>query len=528
MNVRNWLIVGIACNLIFLVSCEKWDLPPVDIPEVITGKFEAATIPSEGKLYGSINGLLDNGFVENHGHVWSLIDRPEPTVEQNEGQSLFGKRGNESFQSPVTDLLHGQIYQYRTYVLHNNQVKYGEIEQFQTALLSPDLKIDSITKKDKASTATIYTSFSGLLEGLPVTSFGITWKEGSPPNVVTDFTIAEQDIVISESEFNYSKTIQLPLGVTYVRPFLQAGGHIYYGEQQIIRTEDTWLQKSDFGGRPAEAAIAFAINGKGYVGSGRVQFSGERYTSEFWQYDPDEEVWIQKADIPGTPRGYAVSFVVKGRAYVGTGLFTGNVPSRDLWEYDPATNQWTRKAHFPGGQRTFAAGFTIGDKGYLGTGSKDYFNGTPQADFWEYDPVDDKWTRKADYPGAARSNIKTFSLEQKGYFVGGSNRSFNEAISKELWEYDQTSDRWERKADIEDEIASWSAAFSIGSKGYILGYDSYFWEYAPLKDQWIRKADYNGGFRRDPTGFAVGSKGYIVGGYDGSFRKDFRVYQSEK
>jgi hypothetical protein len=43
-------------------------------------------------------------------------------------------------------------------------------------------------------------------------------------------------------------------------------------------------------------------------------------------------------------------------------------------------------------------GFSIGNKGYLGTGL-DHDYPSYKKDFWEYDPVANAWTQKADFGG---------------------------------------------------------------------------------------------------------------------------------
>jgi hypothetical protein len=50
-----------------------------------------------------------------------------------------------------------------------------------------------------------------------------------------------------------------------------------------------------------------------------------------------------------------------------------------FWEYDPTNNVWTRKADLGGEPRYGAFGFSINSVGYIGTG--DNSNGY-QKDFW--------------------------------------------------------------------------------------------------------------------------------------------------
>src|SRR5881392_3149286 len=80
----------------------------------------------------------------------------------------------------------------------------------------------------------------------------------------------------------------------------------------------------------------------------------------------------------------------------------------------PAEDKWTQKANFPGGFGRYGSiGFSIDDKGYMGTGY-DFYLGH-QKDLWEYDPVTDAWTQKADLGGVGRESAVGFAINGKGY-----------------------------------------------------------------------------------------------------------------
>src|SRR5437773_10436814 len=79
-----------------------------------------------------------------------------------------------------------------------------------------------------------------------------------------------------------------------------------------------------------------------------------------------QDTWTQKTDFGGTARYGVVGFSIGSKGYLGTG--TDGVNHEDFWAYDPATNTWTQKADFGGGPRQVAVSFTIGNKGYVGTG----------------------------------------------------------------------------------------------------------------------------------------------------------------
>ena len=144
---------------------------------------------------------------------------------------------------------------------------------------------------------------------------------------------------------------------------------------------NTWAQKADFGGSERYAAVGFSMGSNGYIGTGVYGiFSSLSYYKDFWEYNPDANTWIQKADFGGLERYAAVGFSIGSKGYIGTGFGYGGT-SDDFWEYDPVTNTWAQKVNFGGTARDFAVGFSIGNKGYIGTG----WDGSYKKDFWEYD-----------------------------------------------------------------------------------------------------------------------------------------------
>src|SRR5690606_13265669 len=105
-----------------------------------------------------------------------------------------------------------------------------------------------------------------------------------------------------------------------------------------------------------------------------------------------QNTWVQKPDFGGGKRAGAIAFSCNGKGYVGLGHDTSYL-YQDLWEFDTLGNTWTQKADFPPGGRAYAIAFSIGSRGYVGMGG---LTGSQQYDFWEYNPTTDVWTRKAD------------------------------------------------------------------------------------------------------------------------------------
>ncbi|MEO6167460.1 MAG: MopE-related protein, partial [Chitinophagales bacterium] len=157
---------------------------------------------------------------------------------------------------------------------------------------------------------------------------------------------------------------------------------------------------------------------------------------------------------------------------------------KDFWEYDPVGDMWSQKADFGGNKRSGAIGFSIANKGYIGTG---YSSPVYYKDFWEYDPSTNTWTQKADFGASARSDAVSFIIGNKGYVGTGRSGTFpNQVYYKDLWEYN------------------------------------------PANNIWTQKMDFTGGTRYGAVGFGIDNKGYLGTGSDGVYKKDFWEYTPEE
>lgn len=235
------------------------------------------------------------------------------------------------------------------------------------------------------------------------------------------------------------------------------------------------------------------------------------------------DTWSYRGDFPGSPRDQGIGFTINGKVYVGMGTdyFTGPASFGDLWEYDPTTGVWTQKASIPGSPRSGAVGFSIDQKGYV-VGGYDVGPGTYLVDVWEYDPSLNTWIQKADLP-FARKNAVGFAVGGKGYVGAGEQFGFE---LTNFFEYDPALDQWNPIADFPGFARQGMVGFSLGAKGYVgtgfrnpLSYSNEFWEFDPSLNQWTRKADVGGGGRTAAMGAGVYGRGYIGAGYDGGSSK---------
>ena len=102
-----------------------------------------------------------------------------------------------------------------------------------------------------------------------------------------------------------------------------------------------WSRKSDFEGVSRSDAVVFVIDDEAYVGTGFTSSTNtnENRLVDFWKYQRDTDNWYSLAAFPGKARSKAVAFAVNGKGYVGLGT-DGSEVLFDFWEYNPASNAW--------------------------------------------------------------------------------------------------------------------------------------------------------------------------------------------
>ncbi|HEY3387722.1 MAG TPA: hypothetical protein VGK46_14510, partial [Saprospiraceae bacterium] len=269
-------------------------------------------------------------------------------------------------------------------------------------------------------------------------------------------------------------------------------------------------------------AVAFTIGSKGYMGTGQRAFSsGWTYMDDFWEFNPLTNIWTQKATFPGPPRAGAVGFAINGKGYLGTGESSPSLFRNDFYEYNPSTNNWTIKAFVPILGLSEAFGFSLdnafGGFGYIGAGfsqaggfSGQMFQYSPTFNNWApvnpfplfgarfvsfvvgnlayagigytTTPYDNRlfsfnggtWTEVSTFPGTLREDAVGFGIGNMGYVATG--RTFS-TEHKDMWRFNPNGFTWEQLPDIGTEGTYAGISFVIDNKAYIgtgfLDSDSY-------------------------------------------------------
>ncbi|UCJ05550.1 hypothetical protein KTO58_17845 [Chitinophaga pendula] len=288
-----------------------------------------------------------------------------------------------------------------------------------------------------------------------------------------------------------------------------------------------WVKRSDLKGVARGEAVSFVIDGLAYMGSG---YDGKKRLQDCWSYNPDTDDWKQVADIPGAARSNAVGMAIGSKGYVGTG-YDGVNYLKDFYEFDPVAQTWTKIADFGGSARYDAVAFSAKNKGYVATG----YDGNYLKDNWQYDPAIKQWKEMKGVQGTKRKDASVFVINDIAYLVAGSNNG--SANVNEFYSYNGDTDTWTRLREISNVssdsyddnynniMSANASAFTIDGKGYLVNAAA-TWEYNPQNDLWTEKTALEGSARISAIGFTVKNRGFFGTGLSGSLPfDDLREFQ---
>ncbi len=301
--------------------------------------------------------------------------------------------------------------------------------------------------------------------------------------------------------------------------------------------QGNWIKAGSFEGEPRSGAVNFTIGDDAYIGTGYRKIRNydetedEHCLKSFYKYNL-KNGWMKIADFPGKARHEAVAFSINGKGYVGTGIDIDGNRLKDFYEYDPETNTWKEAPEFIGSARQGAVAFSINNIGYVGTGygfledeDKNYLR-----DFYKYE--NGKWESIGVYPGSKVANSITSVINNKAYLISGERNAFN------IWEFDPAlstnkNHGWSKKnrltSDNKLEFVNRknAVAFTLNNKGYVAtghyaSYNRTVWEYEPDNDKWVEKISLEQEIfsRENAVGFSINNRGFIATGNVGDYYLD--------
>ncbi|MFZ4581120.1 MAG: Kelch repeat-containing protein [Paludibacter sp.] len=246
---------------------------------------------------------------------------------------------------------------------------------------------------------------------------------------------------------------------------------------QFDPVTDDWIKKSSFPGKNRVGAIAEVVNGIAYTGFGYnsekgVYDSDSTIFSDFWQYNPQTNIWTRLSDFPkdaytGTaPLNSCTSFTFEKWIYI-LGLSAQQTSFSHVWRYDTELGTWQQMADFEGGARTGAVSCNNGINYYVGLGiRRNCLN-----DWWQYFPKTDTWKELKSVPGKGRINATAFSINNRFFISTG--RHFggtltDDVLFNDILEYNVQKNGWFKIGELlESDKRENSISFIINNKCYI-------------------------------------------------------------
>ena len=226
------------------------------------------------------------------------------------------------------------------------------------------------------------------------------------------------------------------LFLTYILPVTSA--------QEALAQEAFW-STIDAQGNPTER------HENGFVAyNGKLYLLGGRNVKRVEIYDPETNSWSDGA-FPPFQMHHFQAVIYNDLIYV-IGAYTGTCCSNEngishVWTYDPQNNFWQQRHEIPADRRRGSAGAVVYNGKIYIAGGIEGGHGSPATAFkWfdEYDPVTGQWKVLQDAP-RERDHYHAVLHNGKMYLVGGRDTSDSSILAKTISEvdvYDFNSGSW--------------------------------------------------------------------------------------
>lgn len=367
---------------------------------------------------------------------------------------------------------------------------------FSSCLESPDMTVGIVNGKEmptvltKMDTPSLQSNHDGniLFQG-EITSDGkaeITEKGFYWSTVNNNPGIADSIVVVSNESFLYNLVNASGSKTYYWRAYAKNSYGYDYGEVNSCKTPAIWEEKDSLSTNSRGRGAIFTVNDKIYITCGELSGSGRVPVKETWEYSITSGKWNINYfnSFPGDYRIDPVVFTIGNYSYVGTGWKAAGEIFKDFYKYDENSNPvWTEiKTPDSLDARYGAAAFSLNGRGYL-LGGYSSRNGVLN-DVWQYNPDEDNWERKNDFPVKFYGGISICNNSR--VFAG-----FGETgTARILWEYNPVADSWSEFAYLPDEIKKkiYSGVI-IQNTIYIVDGNNQIWTLNLSDKTWKKKTD---------------------------------------
>lgn len=523
-NVK-WIYFFVIMGAGILFSCEKEIFLAAQSYPIIKAK-EATDISSQGvTLNAEFVSKAEEELID-YGFIWQEdVENYSRQFEKSVGKTC----DCISFSLRITsDLEKGKTYVFRPYAKINGRTILGTALKFKSQG-TPAPTITNFSPKIGSSNAIITITGGPFSAAIDRTSVFFGEEEAIVQSVDFDkitvklppIIYAIGDVTLKVITGNYTLIASEKFNVEglAILDFNPKEGII--GETEIIITgnsfsTDQYEMRVYFSGSDIPGEIIYASekelkvklpNYKVRAGLSSISLTINERTITAKEKFNAKTRWQKLNTPPFLPRlgsfftfingkGYMIFGEERGIACCNTGTYL-----TEVWMYDPVQDSWQKKKDFPVANkgRAFPSAFVINDKIYIGLGAN---YSERYKDFWEYDTSNDTWTQKADFPGTDRYATVNYTINNKGYLIGGLvKEGFNETVNNEIWQYDPTANEWVLKGEVS--TFSWvnnrDTYFMHRGKPYLLkdGFHEYsnayiLYEFDVNSNQFIKISVYPG------------------------------------
>ena len=265
-------------------------------------------------------------------------------------------------------------------------------------------------------------------------------------------------------------------------------------------------------------ASGIAIGPVIYVTGGSPPGNLHRVTA----FDTRTGKWSDPTSLP-TGLNHSQVATHDGKLYLAGGFLNGENPTANFWQWDPKTNEWTKLPDLLAPSSAGAV-VAIGDKLYVASGAPQTFGVSGPVEPYKalqiYDFKTGKWSYGAPILNP-RHHVGAATLGGKLYVVGGRGEEDHSLPTFES--YDPATDKWEELPDAPLGVASPGLVAADGKLVVVGGEDQNNWEdgdgwvtpsawaYDPQTREWSRLPDMK--FDRRGSGVAAtNGRIYALGG----------------
>jgi hypothetical protein len=122
-----------------------------------------------------------------------------------------------------------------------------------------------------------------------------------------------------------------------------------------------------------------------------------------------------------------------------------NLPEGKLWRFTYKFNKWDELKPFPYKKQAKISVKQSNERAYFVVEPEDWQQSS-QVELYEYNPANDQWTKKADFPAENRRRGVFFNIDQRLFY--GAGQSVQSLVGlRDIWEYKPATDKWQKATE---------------------------------------------------------------------------------